>query len=345
MNRISSGQMTVSLFLPAAFMLMCSTFSFGEEALLGAVIAAVAALLLCIPMFLLYKNDFSLSSYCAQRHFVVPLLYVAYFIVRGGISFLLLWKGAENLSLPFSQPLMTAIMIGIVCLYTASLGLRTFARTSTFVFGFFVLTMCILLLGAWQRMDFGRLYPAADSTVLGSSLHILSLLDTLPALFVLMSFTRKQKRTGGALRFLLLTLVLWEFILLLCMTVLGSLLGTAESPFFLLTSVSQPLSTQRADAFYLIVFVMLCVIRLTLLTVLSAHLLGMLFPKLRCRSILSLFGMIGAALGLSAIGFSGNLFCIIGIVLFACAVPLIFYMRLRRHPQWRESSQQEEQSC
>ena len=231
-------------------------------------------------MLLLYKEGFTLTAYCSRKHYIVPLLFVLYFIVRGGISFLLLWKGSEHLSLPFSQPLITAALIGAVCLYTASLGLRTFARAGTIAFGFLIFTLGILLLGAWQRIDFQQLYPTADNTVFGSAMHILSLGDTLPALFVLLSFT-DQKSAFSSLRFLGLSLLLWEVILFLCITVLGNLLSAAEYPFFLLTSVSQPLTTQRADAFYLIVFVLLCVIRLTLLTVLSAHLLGMLFPGLR----------------------------------------------------------------
>ena len=337
MNRISSGQLTVALLLSNAFMLMCLSRPIGMESMAGAVLAFVLQAILCIPMLLLYRDGFSLPTYCDQKHFLIPILLILYFIIRGGISFLLLWNGSENLSLPFAQPLITAGMIGLVCLYTASLGLKTFARASTVVFGFLVFSLGILLLGAWTRIDFRLLYPSQDITVFRSTLDILSMGDTLPALFVLLSFTN-GKKPAPTLRFLVLSLILWEIILFLCITVLGNLLPTAEYPFFLLTSVSQPLSTQRADAFYLIVFVLLCVIRLTLLTVLSAHLLGMLFPKLRFRSVLSLAGMIGAATVLGVLGYTGGLYCILGIVLFACLLPLIFLMQLKKHPEWKEET-------
>lgn len=335
MNRISSGQLTVALLLSNAFMLMCLSRPIGMESMAGAAIAFVLQAILCIPMLLLYRDGFSLSAYCKRKHFLIPLLFILYFIIRGGISFLLLWNGSENLSLPFAQPLITAGMIGIVCLYTASLGLRTFARASTVAFGFLLFTLGILLLGAWQRIDFQQLYPSQDITTFRSTLDILSMGDTLPALFVLLSFT-SGKKTAPTLRFLALSLILWEVILFLCITVLGNLLPTAEYPFFLLTSVSQPLSTQRADAFYLIVFVLLCVIRLTLLTVLSAHLLGMLFPKLRFRSILSLGGMIGASAAFAAFNFTGGLYCILSIVLLSCLLPLISLIKLKKHPEWKE---------
>ena len=335
MNRISSGQMTVLLLLSNAFMLMCVSAPIGMESMLGAILSFVLQMILCIPMLLLYHKGFSLSAYCKQKHYRIPAMLVFYLISRGGISFLLLWNGSENLSLPFSQPLIAAGMIVLVCLYTSALGLRTTARAGTVSFGFLVFTLAILLLGAYQHVDFQQLHLTAENTVWFSTLKILSLADTLPALFILLSFSEKQK-AHKALRFLALSLILWEIILFLCITVLGSLLPTTESPFFLLTAVSQPLSTQRADAFYLIVFVMLCVIRLTLLTVLSAHLLGMMFPNLRCRNIIALVGMMLTAAVFSFVHFTGNLFDILTIVFLACILPLIFCIRLKKHPAWKE---------
>ena len=52
------------------------------------------------------------------------------------------------------------------------------------------------------------------------------------------------------------------YLSVLGMAVLGSRMAHADHPFFAIVSVSQPLSTQRADAIYLLVFVMLCVLRI-----------------------------------------------------------------------------------
>lgn len=336
MNRISSGQLTCILLLSEAFMLMCMSAQTGTQSMAGAAIAFALRLLLCVPVLLLYKNGFSLSDYCSSKHYILPCLYALYFVIRGGYSFVLVWNGAEQLSLPFSGSLTTAVLIGAVCLYAASLGLSTFSRTSAVVAGLLGAALVILFIGAWQRIDLAELSPSEDGSVFGSALMNLSLADSLPVFFVLLTFT-KESHPSKKLMFLPLSLILWELVLFLCITVLGSLLTSAEYPFFLLTSVSQPLASQRADAVYLIVFVLLCTIRLTMFTVLSAHIMGMLFPKLRLRSIIALLLMIGAGAALGAVGFKGSLFCIAPIIFFSSTVPLWLILRSRKNRNGKEA--------
>lgn len=331
MNKISAIQMTEILLLSSAFSLMCFSFSIGAQSLSAVLLLLPIQATLCLPMLLLYRKGFSLEGFCQVHPTLLPLLFTCYFILRGGISFLLLWQASERLSLPFSEPLVTAILIGGVCLYTSSLGLKTFARSSAMVFGFFLVTLVILLLGAYQRIDLMNLLPSPDTDLWDGSLNILSLADTLPILFILLNFT-KEKRLSSSLWFLGLQALLWVLIFLLCLTVLGSLLPDAPYPFFLLIAVSQPLSSQRADAVYLMVFVMLCVMRLTLLNVLSAHLLSYRFPKLRFRSVLTMGGMILSALLFSLVNYTGNHWCIIGIVLLGTVLPLVLLLCYRRHP-------------
>lgn len=338
MNKISTGQLTAALLLSNAFMLMCVNAPLGMEYLIGLVISFTVQGLLCIPMIILYRKNFSLVSYCNGKHYAVPCLFALYFILRGGISFLLVWNGSKQLSLPFSEPLITAVLIGIVCLYAASLGLCAFARTASVVFGVLVISVIILIIGAWKRIDIALLAPTAESTVAGSALRNLSAADSLPALFILLEFT-KSKKTAKNLMFLPLGLLLWEIVVFLCITVLGSLINTAPYPYFLLTGVSQPLNTQRADAVYLILFVMLCILRITLMTVLSAHILGMIFPKLRFRSIISIILMIAAAAGFGILNFTGNALCITGIAVFAFIVPLVFCLRINKHDSWKEGAE------
>ncbi|MDD6269400.1 MAG: hypothetical protein PUA84_05025 [Oscillospiraceae bacterium] len=338
MNKISCGQLTSALLLSNAFMLMCLSAPVGKNFLAGTLISFVLQALLCIPITILYKKGFSLSAYCEEKHYLIPCSFALYFIIRGGISFLLVWNGAEQLSLPFSEPLVTAVLIGIVCLYTASLGLQAFARASSVVFGILVITLVILLLGAFKRADIANLPLSDEGTVFGNTAANLAMADTLPAFFVLMSFT-KDNASPKTLMFLPAGLILWELVIFLCITVLGSLLPSAPYPFFLLTSVSQPLTTQRADAVYLILFVLLCIVRITLLTVLSAHIMGMVFPKLRFRSIISLLLMIAAAAFFSIINYTGGIFGIITILHFAFAVPFIFCFMIKKHSSWKEKTE------
>lgn len=335
MNKISCSQLTTALLLSSAFMLMCLSTPVGIEYMAGTAISFAIQFLLCIPIIILYIKGFSLSAYCSDRHYFIPCLFVLYFILRGGMSFILVWNGSEELSLPFSAPLITAVLIGIVCFYAASLGLSAFVRASTIVSGILAVTIVVLLIGAIKRIDVMELSQSTDITVAGSIIQNLSLADTLPVFFVLMNFTNNSK-PYKTLMFLPTGFVLWEIVLFLCITVLGSLLSTAKYPFFLLTSVSQPFSSQRADSLYLILFVLLCILRITLFTVLAAHLLGMVFPKLKFRSVITLLLMIGAAIVFGMISYTGNIFSIISILLLSFVIPIIFCVRLKKHNSWKE---------
>lgn len=193
MNKISFSQLITALLLSSAFMLMCLSAPVGIEYMSGTAISFAIQAVLCIPIILLYKKGFSLSAYCNEKHYVIPCLFALYFMLRGGVSFILVWNGGKQLSLPFSEPLITAILIGIVCLYTASLGICAFARASSIVFGILTLTIAVLLIGAWQRIDTMELAETAENTIAGSTLRNLSLADTLPALFVLLNFTDGKK--------------------------------------------------------------------------------------------------------------------------------------------------------
>lgn len=339
MNKINCSQLTTSLLLSSAFMLMCLSTPVGIEYMAGTAISFAIQFLLCIPIIILYKKGFSLSAYCDSGHYFIPCLFVLYFILRGGMSFILVWNGSEELSLPFSAPLITAVLIGVVCFYAASLGLSAFVRASTIVSGILAVTIAVLIIGAFQRMDKMELSQSTDITVVRSIIQNLSLADTLPVFFVLMNFTNNNnKKPYKSLIFLPTGLVLWEIVLFLCITVLGSLLPTAKYPFFLLTSVSQPFSSQRADSLYLILFVLLCILRITLFTVLSAHLLGMIFPKLKFRSVITLLLMIGTAILFGMISYTGSIFSIISIFILSFVIPIIFCVRLKKHNSWKEKT-------
>lgn len=98
---------------------------------------------------------------------------------------------------------------------------------------------------------------------------------------------------------------LMAFLTLLGMSVLGSRMAQAQYPFFAITTISQPFSTQRADALYLLVFVMLCVLRITLYTSLAVHLLHQQFPKLRYVSTICLLIMLAISWAVGIVPVSG----------------------------------------
>lgn len=298
MNKLRPGQMTILLSLSTAFSVMCAAFPFTLEQLLGTAISIGVQILLCIPVLLLSKRHHSLAAYCTD-HKVLPLIFFLYFLVSGGRSVVQLWNVSDSLSLPFSNAILAAALIAAVCLYTSALGIQTLARSSTLAFGVLILTLLVMLAGGYRTIHLQQLSFSPDATIWQGIIRHLSLADELPVLVLLLSFLDRQP-IKSTLRFFGLSLLIWSFILFLGITILGNFMTHATYPFFMIANVSQPFRTQRSDALYLVLFVLLCILRLTLLTTLSAHLLGQAFPKLRCRSLICLLAILilAAVLGI-----------------------------------------------
>ena len=101
MNKIRSGQLFTVLLTCAAFTFLCQSAAFTMEGVFGEGIAAIAQILLCIPIVFLYRGGFSFSAY-ARRHQLLPLIFIGYLLIRGGVSFVRLQQSSSALSLPIS---------------------------------------------------------------------------------------------------------------------------------------------------------------------------------------------------------------------------------------------------
>lgn len=319
MNKLRPSQMTILLSLSTAFSVMCAAFPFTLEQLLGVAISIGFQILLCIPVLLLARRNDSLAAHCTG-HKVLPLVFFLYLLVSGGRSVVQLWNVSDSLSLPFSNAMLAAALIAAVCLYTSALGIQTLARSSTLVFGVLILTLLVMLFGGYRTIHLQQLSFSPDATIWQGIIRHLSLADELPVLVLLLSFLDKQP-IKSTLRFFGLSLLIWSFVLFLGITILGNFMTHADYPFFMITNVSQPFRTQRADALYLVLFVLLCILRLTLLTTLSAHLLGQAFPKLRCRSLICLFAILILAAVLGIWNMASGWWYILPIALLTTIIP------------------------
>ena len=199
---------------------------------------------------------------------------------------------------------LAAALIALVCLYTVSLGIQTIARSSTMILGILLITLTIMCIGAIPQAEPQNLALSPNDTIWKGFFRSMTTADELPLLFLLLDFSEK-KTYRSIVPVWVGKFLLGSYLSVLGMAVLGSRMAKASHPFFAIVSVSQPLSTQRADALYILVFVMLCVLRITLFAVLAAHLLRLCFPKLRYTSTLCLLSMLGIAGVASKISVSG----------------------------------------
>ena len=192
MNRLRSNQIFAILLVSAAFPLLCRTDAFTIEGIFGAAIAAVVQLLLCLPMLRLYHTSFSFCDY-ARKHRILPLFFLAYLLIQGGISFVRLQSTSQDIALPFSGKFLAAALIALVCLYTVSLGIQALARSSTVILGILILTLILMCIGAIPQAEPQNLSLSPDDTIWRGFLHSMIHADELPLLFLLLDFTEKKQ--------------------------------------------------------------------------------------------------------------------------------------------------------
>ncbi len=327
MNKIRSGQLFTVLLTCAAFTFLCQSAAFTMEGVFGEGIAAIAQILLCIPIVFLYRGGFSFSAY-ARRHQLLPLIFIGYLLIRGGVSFVRLQQSSSALSLPISGDLLAAGLIALVCLYTVSLGIHALARSSTLIFGILMFALIIMFIGAIPQAEPQNLSMTPEDSIWQGFLRGMYRADELILFFMLLDFCeKKQFRTAAAIftgKF-----ALAAYFALLGMAVLGNRMKQSAHPFFSTIAISQPLSTQRADALYLLIFVMLCVIRITLFTVLAAHLLRLSFPKIKYTSTICLGIMLAISAGAAMLSLAGW-WHLAALAVLALGIPLCFLLVQKR---------------
>lgn len=191
MNRLRSNQIFAILLVSAAFPLLCRTDAFTIEGIFGAAIAAVVQLLLCLPMLRLYHTSFSFCDY-ARKHRILPLFFLAYLLIQGGISFVRLQSTSQDIALPFSGKFLAAALIALVCLYTVSLGIQALARSSTVILGILILTLILMCIGAIPQAEPQNLSLSPDDTIWRGFLHSMIHADELPLLFLLLDSPKKN---------------------------------------------------------------------------------------------------------------------------------------------------------
>ncbi len=323
MNKIHQSQLFAILMLSGAWSVLCLPEAHSGAQLLGIGTAFLVQLFFSLPMLLLAERDFSLS-HMVKHHKWLGFLYILFFLLWGAHGVSQLWEVSSEISLPVSGSLTAALLITVTCLYTCSLGLKAMARSAPFVLGLLVLSLIVLIIGAYSRVDVTRLAPQSEG-FLKDGFFYLCIGGELTAAWVLLDRTQKNRR-AAVWGFLAGKAAFACLVVFLCICAAGRLSGFSEYPFFTLTAISQPLQSQRADALYILVFVMLYVMHITLQTGVISHLLRSMFPKCKAAAPLSLAAMLLLSWGLPLTENAAN--PVFGALIFLTAfvIPAIIYL-------------------
>lgn len=281
MNRITSLQLLSLMLLSSVWELVCLRDIAGSGVILGAICAYLLQFALLIPLL---SADTMLF-----RSRAVSLSYAVYFILAGARNISQLTDAAPQPLLSVPGTFAGLALLFVTCLYTAVSGIRAAARCAPLTLGVLTLAAIVLIAGAWGRTMPERFYWQQNGFSAGMGLFFTA--SELPALWVLRGRLHGSPRRM-LLRYTLLRTGITALLLYLGIAAEGRLLGLREYPFFTLTALSQPLAGQRADALYILVFVMLCVMQLTLQAGLCAHVLEEAYAFRRRTAPAVLLGML-----------------------------------------------------
>ena len=310
MSRINSRQLLALLVLSSAFNIICISGIYGSGQILGALTACMLGGVLSVPLLILPER----STETVYRRKWLSVIYILFFLLWGAGTLKTLNSSAPTQLLNVSGHLKGLILIFVTCLFTSTNGIKATARSAPIILAVMTCSALILIIGAWKRIDLDTFIPESAGFQEGFTSCMTGELATAVVL------GHKGNLKKSILQYLAVKFFLYSLVIFLCLTVGGRLTQNEAYPFFTLTALSQPLRGQRADAFYILVFVMLTILHITLQTSLTAHLLESAFPKLRGTAPISLMVMLLLAWLLPERILQISEHCM--IPLLVCAVPM-----------------------
>lgn len=260
--------------------------------MLGILLSVIIQLAIVVPAVLLYKKnseqykDNSVFSKCVLWVFCI------FFIFWGAVSLGRFYNVSGGIYIPISNRLIAAAIIVLICFYAAWLGIKALARSSVITVAILVISLILLILGAFQETNILNLTPDRNSYgVFHYMFYELTQSGELPAMFILAAITQSKTKTA-VFSFLAAKLFICELIAVICIIVLGNLMPYSEFPFFKTAAYAQPFSVQRAESVYLVLFSFLCIICISSQLLISSLLLKKLIPKFKYPLILSSVAML-----------------------------------------------------
>ena len=277
MNKISFGQFTALLLASDAFTLICLTGSVSLLTLFGFITGTLIQLFAAFPTIFCLSRGEKITRRTFNRWIML-----IYSLMWGGLLLVRLWQTSEIVYIPslfgnlIPDRLLITILVGVVCLYISSTGLKPLARASAIIGGFGILCLIIVISGAVSKMNPAYLKMSSGSFT-AEILRGLALSGSLGT-FVLLAENLRYKKVKLTIFYFLSRAFLSAVIFIITILVAGGL--EMKLPIIAAFQLSQPLSSQRIDALFLIIFVVLAIFSIALQATVSADILHKIFPKL-----------------------------------------------------------------
>ena len=243
-------------------------------------IAIIPALMLSLRR----ENDSitqSSARYLGRGGAVVNTLYYIYILFFGMLSLVSSNFLIVNAIFPEASTIIISAVFFAVCVYGASLGLESIARVSLFAVVLIIFELSFLFAALSNQIELINLTAAESDTVRGVfETALLKFGDNSDTLVLLMLLPRaKGSKIKGVAGFLITTLLIYEAVGFLTITVLGQYAETLLFPVYALSGYSGISVFRNISTAHLIVWVFVAFIKTSVYLIIANDILRQILPK------------------------------------------------------------------
>ena len=275
MNSITKSQLTALLLITDLFALICFKGCLSVWMMSGYAIGTALQFIAVMPFTALKRLPKWLS-----------FGFMVYVLCYGSILLKRLWYALDVTFIPceissgMTGKLLITGMISLVCLYISSTGIKAAARSAVVISAAGILFLLIDLASALMSSKYGNLTASAGYGTVYDGIRLSFTASGLPvSMLALLPVVKRRK--GAVLQYFSLRILICSALLMTTLLVTGGIMKTAGYPVILSAQLSQPLSTQRIDPLFLMLFAVFGVFSLTAQIMTAAYLAKEMFPSFR----------------------------------------------------------------
>jgi len=277
MNKISFGQFSSLLLASDAFALICYSEKISLATLISFLISIAVQFIISL---ILARRSIPINNKFILWVYLIPA------VLWGTLLFIRVWNISKAIYIPvpeipfLSSNLIISALIAIVCLYASSPGIKAVSRASVITAGFGVLCLIVIILGSFKNTDISNIYAENDLSVSGQIISGFALSGSFCIFPYLISQLQDSKIKSTVFYFICKGLF-YTAVIILTLMVAGGIMQITEFPVIRAAELCQPFSTQRIDALFIIVLVILAVMGIAVQTVTASQIIETIFPKFR----------------------------------------------------------------
>ncbi|MDO5560967.1 MAG: hypothetical protein Q4F95_15400 [Oscillospiraceae bacterium] len=272
--KLSYGQMCIIVLIYRIFIIMSATEPYCAAWMAGSALSLGVQFLIMLPLLSILKRPVEFEFRGKKN-----IIFSVFFIIWGAVTFRKFISVMHPDQRSSASALISILLLAAVCIYCSGVTLRAAGRCSVIVFGIFIFSLAVLVLGSYSGIKADNFSHVSDTKgIISYAVRDFAQSGELVLLFILCALTREKAAKGFNLYFLI-RLIITQATALLGTLVLGRLSYHLEFPFFGICSFSQPFDVQRSDALFVIVFSMVCIVNLTINTLISSEILKNFIKK------------------------------------------------------------------